>query len=69
MRYLFEDVSDNTYKEQSVWTYLDFTYALKDKTSVRARYDYVSYLDERDSTLQRQPSPEHWLWLELEAHF
>ncbi len=68
-RYLFEDVSDNSYREQSLWNYADVTYRLTEGHSLRARYDLVTYLDERTSTELREPAPEQWLWLELHSTF
>lgn len=66
-RYLFEDVKDNTSKEQSLWNYADVTYSYLEDHDIRVRYDLFAYRDERDSTPLRQPSPEHWLWLELHS--
>lgn len=69
LRYLFEDVTDNARLEQILWTYLDLTYRLWRKNSVRLRYDIRLWLDERTSTQARTPSPEHWMWLEYESRF
>jgi hypothetical protein len=68
-RYLFEDISDNGYLEQSLWTYLDATYRVRARDRLRVRYDLYVYLDDRASTATRVPSPEHWLWLEYESRF
>jgi hypothetical protein len=68
-RYLFEDISDNEYLQQSWWNYVDFTYRLPSRYRLRVRYDLVLYLDDRSRTQERVPSPENWLWLELEAKF
>ncbi len=68
-RWLFQDVADNHYLEQSLWGYLDFTYIMPRQYRARLRYDLYYRLDKRASTLDRQPNPEHWLWLELEAKF
>ena len=69
VRYLFEDISDNEYLEQSVWTYLDASYRVRARDLVRLRYDLYVYLDDRARTATRVPSPEHWLWLEYESRF
>lgn len=69
IRYLFEDISDNAYLEQSLWSYVDLTYRLRERDHVRLRYDLYVYLDDRMSTAERVPSPEHWLWLEYESRF
>jgi hypothetical protein len=68
-RYLFEDVTDNGYREQSIWNYADVTYQLAPGHSLRARYDLIAYLDERTSSTLREPSPEQWVWLELHSKF
>ena len=68
-RYLFEDISTNDKLEQSMWTYIDFTYSLPKRYRLRFRYDFVVHLDDRTSTQDRVPSPESWLWLELESKF
>ncbi|WP_146155576.1 helix-hairpin-helix domain-containing protein [Enhygromyxa salina] len=69
LRYLFEDVADNTRFEQSAWAYFDLSYVFNRMFSIRTRYDLFIWLDERASTLSRIPSPEHRLRLELEARF
>jgi hypothetical protein len=68
-RYLWQDLSDDTYLERSLWTYVDVAYRLRLRDRVRLRYDYYQFLDDRASTLDREPNPEHWLWLEYEARF
>ncbi len=68
-RYLFEDISDNEYLEQTLWNYVDFAYRLPNRYRLRIRYDLVVHLDKRASTEDRVPSPESWLWLELETKF
>jgi hypothetical protein len=68
-RYLFEDVSDNEFLEQSIWTYLEMAYTIPKKWRVRLRYDLFYRMDDRMSTAERSPNPENWLWLELEAKF
>ena len=69
VRYLIEDVSDDTYLEESVWGYADVSYRVRARDRVRLRYDVYVYLDDRMSTAERTPSPEHWLWLEYESRF
>lgn len=69
LRYLFEDISDNEFLEQSFWTYVDLTYRLRKKDNMRIRYDLLVWLDDRANTLDRKPSPEHRLWAEYEAKF
>jgi hypothetical protein len=69
VRYLQEDISDDMYLEESVWGYADVSYRVRARDRVRLRYDVYVYLDDRDSTEERVPSPEHWLWLEYESRF
>ena len=69
LRYKFEDIADNARYEQSAWAYLDLSYVIRKVFLIRARYDAFIWLDQRDSTLARIPSPEHRLRLELEARF
>ena len=33
------------------------------------RYDYIYWRDDRQSTFDRSPNPEHWLWFQYEAKF
>ncbi|MEM9488433.1 MAG: hypothetical protein AAGC55_04775, partial [Myxococcota bacterium] len=69
VRYRFEDISDNTRLEQSLWSYLDLFYRIRAESRLRLRYDLRVWLDERSSTMDRTPSPEHWLWLDWESRF
>lgn len=55
--------------QQSAWVYLDLSYVISKVFLIRTRYDAFVWLDQRDSTLARIPSPEHRLRLELEARF
>jgi len=68
-RYLSEDIGDDTSLEESVWSYLDAGFRVRPRDWLRIRYDMVVYLDDRDSTAERVPSPEHWLWFEYESRF
>lgn len=68
-RYLFEDISDNTYREQSSWNYVEATWLIGKGTRVSARYDLYLWLDERRSTASRVPNPEHRLQLDVRAAF
>ena len=69
VRYLNQAVGDNTYLEQSMWTYVDVGYLINKKFLVQLRYDTYIWLDKRASTLIRIPSPEHRLLLTLEGRF
>lgn len=55
--------------ERSVWTTAELLWRRDTRYRVRARYDMGKRLDDRDSTAARDPSPEHWLFVELEARF
>lgn len=68
-RYLNEDITDNTYLEHSVFTYLQATYIAGRNFRVSLRYDLNVFLDQRTSTLTRVPSPEHRVYLDLRAGF
>ena len=69
LRWNWDDFKDNENLEHSVWGYADLTYRLRKKDRLRLRYDYVRFLDDRMSTLERTPNPEHWLWVQYEAKF
>ena len=69
LRYLFEDIAFADQLEHSAWAYFDFSYVFAKVFLLRARYDIYAWLDQRDSTLQRTPNPEHRLRLVLEARF
>lgn len=70
VRYLFEGIdNEETALEESVWGYLDTGVRVRTRDWVRVRYDVYVYLDDRMSTVERLPSPEHWLWLEYESRF
>ena len=69
MRYDFEDIRDNLSKEHVLWTYVDSIFTFENRDQLRLRYDLRVWLDDRDSTHERRPSPEHWLWLEYRARF
>ena len=68
-RYLFQDVADNTYLEQSLWSYVNLEYRLRQRDKLSLRYDLYIYLDKRMNTAARTPSPEQWLWLSYESRF
>ncbi len=69
MRYLFQGIDDNTYLEQSLWSYLSVGYLVKRALLLQIRYDVYAWLDARDSTQSRLPSPENRLFLEIEGRF
>ncbi len=68
-RFLYEDISSNTYLEKSWWSYADLSYRLRKRDQLKFRYDLVMHLDERAATKTRTPNPEHWMRLEYAAYF
>jgi hypothetical protein len=69
VRYRFEALLHNDYLEQSVWAYLEAQYWFKRIFRIKARFEVLQYLDERESSDLREPSPELWARLELEYRF
>lgn len=68
-RWLFEDISDNTSLEQSLWSFIEASVNPTASVSATLRYDLYVWLDERSSTLTRLPSPEHRFMVDLSASF
>jgi hypothetical protein len=64
MRYDFEDIWDNHRLPQALWAYLDAALSVRERDTLRVRYDFRVFLDQRESTTARVPNPEHWLWVE-----
>lgn len=69
VRYLSEDVADPAVLEESIWTYLEAWMKLRAKDRLRVRADLYWYLDDRDRTQEREPSPEVSLSAQYEAKF
>lgn len=69
LRYLSEDVADPESLEESLAGYLDATLRVRAKDRLRARADVFVWLDERERTLARTPSPEVTMWVQYEAKF
>jgi hypothetical protein len=69
VRYLSEDVSDPAVLEESLWSYLETWMRVRDRDRLRLRADLYWYLDDRDRTQEREPSPELWLSAQYEAKF
>jgi DNA uptake protein ComE-like DNA-binding protein len=69
VRYQNFAIDDNTYLEHSLWSYLEVGYLFKKTFLLMGRYDNYVWLDQRDSTLLRIPSPEHRFLLTLEGRF
>jgi hypothetical protein len=69
VRHWFDDVSDNAYLEQSWWGQGEVMWRASRAATLRLRYDYFQFVDERSSTLERSPNPEHRFRLEFESKF
>jgi hypothetical protein len=69
VRYANEALDASDYLEDTVWGYLDVTYRIPKSLRLRLRYDILSYIDTRASTMARYPNPEHWLRLEVQGSF
>lgn len=69
VRYQNFAIDDNKYLEHSLWTYGEAGYLIKKAFLITGRYDLFTWLDKRDSTLARIPSPEHRFMLTLEGRF
>lgn len=67
VRYLNEDISDNAYLEQSLWSYGELRARLRAKDALLVRGDLFVWLDDRASTARRTPSPELRLMLGYQA--
>jgi hypothetical protein len=66
-RYLDEAFRDDLKLETSLSTLLDVAVRIRKKDTVRVRGDAKFYLDDRESTLAREPNPELQFWLTYEA--
>lgn len=68
-RYLFQDISDNTYLEQSLWSFIEGSVIVAQGFRVGLRYDLYVWLDQRSSTANRIPNPENRFQLDIRAAF
>ena len=69
VRYLEEDIRDDTHLETTLWSYLEGVYRWGPARSLRLRYDHLVYEDQRESSLLRSPNPAHWFRAELDTRF
>ena len=67
--YVFEDTSNDAYLDKVFGAYAEASYLLDKTWWMKLRYQYLEFLDARDSTAARDPNPSHWVRLELEARF
>lgn len=68
-RYLNQDLSDVAYLEKNVWTFIEGAWLITPKTRLALRYDLFVWLDQRASTLNRLPNPEHRFQLDVRTSF
>ena len=68
-RYLYQDITDNTYLEQSLWSYVEGAWLIGKGTRLALRYDLYVWLDQRTSTMNRVPNPENRFQLDIRTAF
>jgi hypothetical protein len=68
-RLRMEGIDSPTTYEDSLWTYFEAAWMPFKGTRLAARYDLFLWLDQRASTLRRQPSPEHRFLVDLRTSF
>lgn len=64
-RYDFEDVANNQRMPHTLRVDVESSWRLRARDVLELRYDLLVFLDERPSTSERLPNPQHQLWLEL----
>jgi len=69
MRYFYEDIKNKARGEQSIWFYTNLRYRVQKKQWIEVRYDARKRLDDRQSTMDRVPQTESWLWAQYTAKF
>ena len=69
VRWWWEDITDNTRFEHSVWAYVDVSYKIRPWAIPALRYDVYGYVDDRASTADRPQNPEHWLSFQWTSRF
>lgn len=68
VRWFWEDIT-TARREHSVWAYLELRYRIRPWMIPTLRYDMITFVDHRPSTLVRSPVPEHWIRLQIESRF
>ena len=68
-RYFDQDTEDPTYLETNSWSYLEAAWLITKGTRISLRYDLLVWLDQRTSTANRIPNPEHRFQLDVRATF
>lgn len=67
VRYMNEDITSNTYLEDSLWWYIEGTYGFRKIMGLTIRYEFFSFLDKRESTINRSPNPVHMIRFETKV--
>ena len=60
---------DFTYLETNLWSFVEGAWVINKSTRLALRYDLFVWLDQRASTLNRIPNPEHRLQLDVRTAF
>jgi hypothetical protein len=68
-RYFDQDTEDPTYLETNSWSYVEAAWLITKGTRISLRYDLLVWLDQRTSTANRIPNPEHRFQLDVRATF
>lgn len=64
-----DEVSDDTFREETLWGYFQASYRFQTWLQPSLRYDIRAWLDDRVSTSFRRPNPEHWVLLQILSRF
>jgi hypothetical protein len=68
-RWWWEDITDNSRFEHSIWGYIDASYKIRPWAIPALRYDIIVFVDDRGSTQDRAQNPEHWLSFQWTSRF
>lgn len=68
-RYLNQDIDDPAYLETNSWTFVEAAWTPTALFRFALRYDVLVWLDQRATTLNRIPNPEHRFQLDVRAGF
>lgn len=68
-KYLNQDTEDPAYLETSLWSFVEAAWIPTKGTRIGLRYDLYVWLDQRTSTADRVPNPEHRFQLDLRTSF
>lgn len=63
-RYDFQDVATIERLPHTVRIEVETSWRLRVRDTLELRYDVLTFLDQRPSTLERLPNPQHQLWFE-----